>query len=110
MEFRHGPKSIVSPETLIIFLLSEKNYQPEREVLEEMKGLGGTTLVVTNHADPATKRCSDFLIELSTNLPELALLSPYLFAGQLLGLHTGLKKGLDPDQPRNLSRVVILDA
>jgi hypothetical protein len=27
----------------------------------------------------------------------------------LTGLYTGLKKGLDPDNPRNLSRVVILD-
>jgi hypothetical protein len=27
----------------------------------------------------------------------------------LLGFHTGTKKGLDPDYPRHLSRVVILD-
>jgi len=27
----------------------------------------------------------------------------------LLGLYTGVKKGLDPDVPRHLSRVVILD-
>ena len=29
--------------------------------------------------------------------------------GQIAGLYTGLNKGLDPDNPRNLSRVVILD-
>ena len=38
-----------------------------------------------------------------------ARLAPYVFAGQLMGLHTGLKKGLDPDNPRNLTRVVVLD-
>jgi hypothetical protein len=26
-----------------------------------------------------------------------------------MGLYTGLKKGHDPDRPRNLSRVVILE-
>ncbi len=26
-----------------------------------------------------------------------------------MGLYTGLKKGLDPDNPKNLSRVVLLD-
>jgi glutamine---fructose-6-phosphate transaminase (isomerizing) len=42
-------------------------------------------------------------------LPELVRLAPYVFAGQLTGLYTGLQKGLDPDNPRHLSRVVVLD-
>ena len=32
----------------------------------------------------------------------------HTFAGQFIGLYTALQKGLDPDRPRNLSRVVIL--
>ena len=109
LEFRHGPKAIVGPETLIIFLLSEQGYDAECEVLQEIKGLGGTTLAVTNRADSRARAASDFLIELDFELPELARLASYIFAGQLIGLYTGLKKGLDPDNPRNLSRVVVLD-
>ena len=109
LEFRHGPKSIVSPEVLLTFLLSESSYDAECEVLEEIKGLGGTTLVVANRADERARKSADLLVELNLDLPELARLAPYLFAGQLTGLYTGLKKGLDPDNPRNLSRVVILD-
>jgi len=52
---------------------------------------------------------SDLVVDLQLDVPEYARLAPYLFVGQLLGLHTGLKKGLDPDSPRNLSRVVLLD-
>jgi glutamine---fructose-6-phosphate transaminase (isomerizing) len=110
LEFRHGPKSIVNRDTLITFLLSEANYEAEREVLEEMKGLGGTTLVVANHADEKTRKAADFLIELSLDLPETLRVVPFVFAGQLLGLYSGLKKKLDPDNPRNLSRVVVLNA
>jgi glucosamine--fructose-6-phosphate aminotransferase (isomerizing) len=109
LEFRHGPKSIVGPETLLIFLLSEAGHDAEADVLEEMKSLGGTTFVVANHADKRVRTAADMLIELSIDAPELALLAPSLVAGQLLGLYTGLKKGLDPDSPRNLSRAVILD-
>jgi glucosamine 6-phosphate synthetase-like amidotransferase/phosphosugar isomerase protein len=29
--------------------------------------------------------------------------------GQLLGFYAGIKKGLNPDEPRNLSRVVMLE-
>jgi glutamine---fructose-6-phosphate transaminase (isomerizing) len=109
LEFRHGPKSIVGPETLLVFLLSESGYQAECKALQEMKSLGATTLVVTNRADGAVFAASDLVIELRLDVSEYARLAPYLFVGQLLGLHTGLKKGLDPDSPRNLSRVVLLD-
>ena len=41
LEFRHGPKSIVSPQTLLTFFLAESTGDSEIEVLEEMKELGG---------------------------------------------------------------------
>ena len=109
LEFRHGPKSIVSKETLILFLLSESGFKSELEVLEEIQALGGTTMVVANRANERVRAAADLLIELETQVSELARLSLYLPAQQLLGLYTGLKKGLDPDNPKNLSRVVLLD-
>ncbi len=109
LEFRHGPKSIVSEKTLIMFLLSDSGFKSELEVLEEIKALGGATMVVTNRADERVRNAADLLIELETQAPELARLPLYLPANQLMGLYTGLKKGLDPDNPKNLSRVVLLD-
>jgi len=109
LEFRHGPKAIVGPETLITFLLSETGYQAEREVLEEMKSLGATTLVITNQADAAARKSADFLVELKLEVSECARLAGYLIPCQLLGLYTGLKQGYDIDNPRNLSRAVILN-
>lgn len=108
LEFRHGPKSVVSRETLIIFLLSQSNYAAEADVLEEIKELGGTTLVVANRIDERARSAADFIVELDSDAPEYSCIAPFVFAGQLLGLYTALHKGLDPDRPRNLSRVVIL--
>ena len=48
-------------------------------------------------------------VELEADVPELALMAPFLVPAQLLGFHTGVKKGFNPDEPKNLSRVVILD-
>jgi glucosamine--fructose-6-phosphate aminotransferase (isomerizing) len=109
LEFRHGPKSIVGPETLLVFLLSEAGYQAECEVLEEMKSLGATTIAVTNNSDARIRAASDLIAELKLDVPELARLPAFLFTGQLVGLYSGLKKGLDPDSPRNLTRAVVLN-
>ncbi|MGH9470123.1 MAG: SIS domain-containing protein, partial [Terriglobia bacterium] len=91
LEFRHGPKSIVGREVLTGFFLSETGGTPEVEVLEEMKGLGGTTLAVTSRSNERVRRSADFLVEVGADLPEYARLAPALIAGQLLGLYTGLK-------------------
>src|SRR5208337_1887412 len=109
LEFRHGPKAIVGPEILVTFLLSETGYAPEREVLEEIKELGATTLVITNQADDTVRRQADFLVELKLGSPESVRLAADLVTCQLLGLYTGLKKGYDIDRPRNLARAVILN-
>jgi len=109
LEFRHGPKAIAGPETLITFLLSETGYEEERKVLEEMKSLGATTLVIANQADELARQNADFLLELHLDAPECVRQVGYLITLQLLGLYTGLKKGYDIDSPRNLTRAVILD-
>jgi len=110
LEFRHGPKSIVGPETLIMFQLSETAFETERDVLEEVKDLGGTTLVVVHKADKQVREAADLLLELPLEGDAYAGLATRVIPAQLLGLHTGLKKLLDPDNPRNLSRVVTLDS
>ena len=109
LEFRHGPKSIIAPETLVTFLLSEAGYQSELEVLEEIKGLGATTVAISPNSESRVRAAADVFVEMPSNLPELVRVPSYVFVPQLLALYTGLKKGLNPDEPRHLSRVVILN-
>jgi glucosamine--fructose-6-phosphate aminotransferase (isomerizing) len=108
LEFRHGPKSIAGPETLITFLMSETSYEAELELLEEMKALGAATMVIANRVDDRARRAADFAIELGLQLPEYARVAAFAIWGQLYGAYYGIKKRLDPDSPRNLSRVVEL--
>ncbi|MGB7438542.1 MAG: SIS domain-containing protein [Candidatus Acidiferrum sp.] len=109
LEFRHGPKAIVSPATCLTFLLSDSAQTAETEVLEEMKELGGVILAVCNRATPELRRSSDLVIELGLDSDEIARLAPTIVPCQLFGYFSGLRKGLNPDQPKNLTRVVILD-
>ncbi|HUD15436.1 MAG TPA: SIS domain-containing protein [Terracidiphilus sp.] len=108
LEFRHGPMSIVSEKVLVGALLSETGYAEESAVLLEMKALGGCTLAIANRLSPEVRNSADLAIELGLAVPELARLAVYVVWGQLLGCRLGLRKGLDPDSPRHLSRVVTL--
>jgi glucosamine--fructose-6-phosphate aminotransferase (isomerizing) len=109
LEYRHGPKAVVSPRTLLTFLVSESSYDAEVELLEEMKALGAATMVVANRIDERARQAADFAVELGLDIPEYARPAVYTPWGQLFGVYTGLKKGLNPDAPNNLSRVVVLD-
>ncbi len=109
LEFRHGPKAVVSPETCLMFFLSESGYKAEYRVLADVKELGGITIAVCNRANEVVRRSSDVVFEFGFDGPELATLAPFVVPAQLLGFFTGIKKNLDPGHPKNLTRVVILE-
>src|SRR5580704_11919530 len=74
LEFRHGPKAIVSGDTALTFFLSESGYPSECELLSEMKALGGHTIAVCNRANDQVRRSSDWVFELGFEGPQLATL------------------------------------
>ena len=109
LEFRHGPKAIVTPETCLTFFLSDATQETEAEVLGEMKEMGGVTMAICNRATDKLRWASDLLVEYNFAGNELALLAGFVVPCQLLGFFTGTQKGLNPDCPKNLTRVVMLE-
>ena len=79
------------------------------QMMEEMKKLGAATLAIANRLDDRARKAADFSVELGLSVPEFARPAAYTIAGQLYGVYNGLKKGLNPDSPKNLSRVVMLE-
>lgn len=105
MEFRHGPMSMVNPHTLVTGLISRSNWQAEVAVLENMRKLGARVLVVGAQLE---NLAVDYKLEIPAGLDEICLLPLYLPLLQLMAFHRSLAKGLNPDQPTNLSAVVFL--
>jgi len=109
LEFRHGPKAIVTPETCLTFFLGDATQETEAEVLGEIKEMGGVTMAICNRATDKLRWASDLLVEYNFAGNELALLAGFVVPCQLLGFFTGTQKGLNPDCPKNLTRVVMLE-
>ena len=108
LEFRHGPRSIAGPDTLIAFFISEAAAEAETLLVKELKELGAAICVIVNRATPELKKHSDLLIELSLDGPEFARYAVTAIPAHLMGTAIGLRKGLNPDAPKNLTRAVVL--
>jgi glutamine---fructose-6-phosphate transaminase (isomerizing) len=107
MEFRHGPMSMVNDHTLIVGLLSEAGRDYELAVLREMRAKGAQTLVLAEH--PVPEDAANYQVIFQSQLPETSRSVLYLPVLQLLGYYRAIKNGQDPDQPHNLTAVVVLD-
>jgi glucosamine--fructose-6-phosphate aminotransferase (isomerizing) len=99
MEFRHGPKSMVTPSALTIGLRSMVNGQKETAVLEDVKSLGGRVLDI---AEAGSMVCFE------SGLDEAVRNVLYLPIGQIIAFERSISKGLNPDRPTNLDPVVKL--
>jgi glucosamine--fructose-6-phosphate aminotransferase (isomerizing) len=99
MEFRHGPKSMVTPSTLVVGLRSTVNGPYEAAMLADVRSLGGRVLDI---AEDGTD------IRFASGLNEVIRDVLYLPVGQLIAFERSLSKGLNPDRPSNLDSVVKL--
>jgi len=108
LEFRHGPRSIAGPNTLITFFISDAAAEEETLLVKELKQLGAAICVIVNRATPELRKYSDLLIELSLDVPEFARYAVTAIPAHLMGTAIGLRKGLNPDAPKNLTRAVVL--
>jgi len=108
LEFRHGPRSIAGPDTLITFYVSDAAAEAETVLVRELKELGAATCVVVNRASAELKKHSDLLVEVGLDGPEFARYTVSAIPAHLLGTAVGLRKGLNPDAPKNLTRAVVL--
>lgn len=106
LEFRHGPKSIIEPGSLVVLLLSETARSYELKVAEEMKAYGAYVLIITARAGEDTA-FADAVFEIgASDVSDEARAVMYLPLLQYIGFWTAVHKDIDPDEPRNLTQVV----
>jgi glucosamine--fructose-6-phosphate aminotransferase (isomerizing) len=99
LEFRHGPKSMVTKSSLVVGLRSSINGKRESAVLADVKALGGRVVDIAEAGDSF-----QFVSGLDETIRDVL----YLPIGQLIAYERSLSKGLNPDLPNNLDAVVKL--
>lgn len=112
--FRHGPKSIINDNTLVIFMNSINEYTNlyDMDLIKEIHGdVGNHKLAVISYKknDELNSLCDKYIEINGEDVPEIYTLFNYMLFGQMFGLFSSLHLGISPDNPRpdgTVNRVV----
>ena len=113
--FRHGPKALVNPNSLLVYLLSS-NQDIQRYELDLIRQINSNnkvkaSVIVCQQKPVLEEDCYDLCVEigLPKSVADYYACVSYIFVGQLLGFFKSIATGLCPDSPSvsgNISRVV----
>jgi tagatose-6-phosphate ketose/aldose isomerase len=105
MGFRHGPKTIITPQTLVVVFVSNDPVTGhyDRDIVRELRsdGRAGKVIVVATTADAD----DSIIVPRLEGATDCDLLFPFIVPAQLLGLRVSQALGLTPDQPNRTGTV-----
>jgi tagatose-6-phosphate ketose/aldose isomerase len=113
--FRHGPKTILNANTLVVVFASNDDYtrQYDRDLVSELRRDGVAGRVITLSARPIDVHHADDVVlgaaGDAAELSDLELCLPYAMFAQSIALLRSLSLGIRPDNPNaagTVSRVV----
>jgi len=108
-EFRHGPQSLVTKGVVIIMIAPEqgKSLEFSEKLARELKEKKATLISVVEEGKTFAHGASDFVVRVPASDP---VVSPILQIApiQLLSYNLALARKVNPDSPRNLTKVVKL--
>jgi len=111
--FRHGPKSIVNSQTLIVIYVSNDPYtrQYDLDLLDEVRAnnVAGKIIAIAAKTCPRLTAGDYLLVPGMTESTDLGLLFAYLMVAQSFAFHCSLAVQMTPDNPSpggEINRVV----
>mgnify|MGYP000881892960 FL=1 len=112
--FRHGPKSIINNNTLVIFLCSTNDYTAlyDYDLIKEVYNDEGTQKVaVLSYFDRENLKeiSHKYITANGSKLDDTFIAFNYIIFGQMISFFNSLRLGISPDNPRpdgTVNRVV----
>jgi glucosamine--fructose-6-phosphate aminotransferase (isomerizing) len=109
LESRHGPRSLIDENTLVVGFYSHGGKKYEAQVMRELtEKHGATTLAVVPEEGWDTGPVSS-TIAVNSSWPDTMLALPYLPVGQLVAYYCAMSKDLNPDVARNHTAYVEIE-
>jgi glutamine---fructose-6-phosphate transaminase (isomerizing) len=105
-DFLHGPIALVEQGfPVFAFAPPGKTWNSMSEMLTKLRGLGAEILAITDPDNRDVEQCATKIVRLPRRTKEMLTPIPYIVPAQLFAACLAAQKGLNPDQPRTLSKV-----
>ncbi len=112
--FRHGPKSIIDDNTLVIIMNSTNEYTNlyDLDLINEIYNDAGEhklAVISYENNEDLKNKSNNYITVNGKNVPEIYTVFNYMLFGQIFGILSSLKLGISPDNPRpdgTVNRVV----
>ncbi len=102
----HGPIAMVEAGfPAFLFTPTGVTWPGLRGMLEQLNGLRAETLLITDRSNTEAVSLQKNAIVIPAELPEMYTPIPYIVPAQLFAATLAEHKGLNPDEPRTLSKV-----
>lgn len=109
-ESKHGFIAVVSDRYPVIFIApSDRNHAKIIGNIMEMKAREADIIAIINEGDREIKELADNYIEIPQGIPELLTPIAFVIPLQLFAYYMAVKRGYDPDKPRNLAKSVTVE-
>ncbi|MEM0014022.1 MAG: glutamine--fructose-6-phosphate transaminase (isomerizing) [Zestosphaera sp.] len=105
-ESKHGPIALIENDFPVLFVVLNKDEGDLiKSNIEEMRARGAQIIVVSPRNVEDVLALADMSFKMPA-LHEVASATTYVIPLQILAYHTAIRRGLDPDKPRNLAKTV----
>jgi len=106
-EFKHGPLSAVYKDYPVVFITAEQDIPLMISHINEVSCRGGHTIVIAPTQKKLKKYVRDYLVIPNSDHYLIPIFSTIPL--QLIAYWLSVKRGINPDFPRNLSKTITVD-
>jgi len=112
---KHGPFALLNENSIVILIMDENNMHSIINTYEEIKSRGAYIFIITeldSNIHIGNEYTNEFRFKTYTlNIPKNSSYQEILviIALQYLAYKISIEKGINPDRPRNLAKVVTVD-
>jgi glucosamine--fructose-6-phosphate aminotransferase (isomerizing) len=106
-EFKHGPLSIIEERYPVIYVTTPEDTNMIVSHMNEVLCRKGRVITIAEESTTLRKNSTDYIV-VPTSSPSLAPILN-IIPLQLISYYWSVARGINPDQPRNLSKTLTVD-
>ncbi len=107
-EFLHGPMRLVDERTLVIMMVQPNEFDTYLSLSSSLRNFGAPVILISEESEGSAvlRDYSDETILVPPGLPKVFSPILYIIPLQLFAYHSAVSRGLNPDKPEKLTKVV----